>query len=220
MKIYKISYLLIVASLVYVMLPALVSANSSYFNVFLSKSSSQKNEVIKLQEFLNNQGILNGKIDGIFGLGTSKAVMAFQTNYGLKADGRFGPITQSKANMVYEGGLASKVSSGISLKSIEKSSLLGASALSSNSLLKIIWEASSYPKDAGVDINLIRKIEGPVTSYEFIRKIAVDTLNDGREDWAPQKGEAGSDMYIEVTCSSTYNFSGSCQIAGAPMKVQ
>ena len=60
------------------------------------KKGSRGAAVKTLQTELKNQGYYSGKIDGIYGNGTVKAVKAFQRKNGLKADGIAGPRTQEK----------------------------------------------------------------------------------------------------------------------------
>ncbi len=57
------------------------------------KEGSSGPEVVALQEKLKDAGFNPGKIDGIFGLGTEAAVLAFQKSQGLLADGIAGPQT-------------------------------------------------------------------------------------------------------------------------------
>ena len=52
-------------------------------------------QVKKLQTELKNLGLYPGKIDGVYGKGTVKAVKEFQKQAGLKEDGVAGPATQS-----------------------------------------------------------------------------------------------------------------------------
>lgn len=53
-------------------------------------------DVKKLQQRLKELGYLNGKVDGQFGGGTKRAVIAFQRRNGLDADGEAGQTTQAK----------------------------------------------------------------------------------------------------------------------------
>ena len=53
-------------------------------------------EVKKLQQRLKDLGYLNGKVDGAFGGGTKRAVIAFQRMNGLTTDGVAGEETQAK----------------------------------------------------------------------------------------------------------------------------
>ena len=57
------------------------------------KKGSKGQEVKDLQEALNTLGFKAGKVDGIFGAATERAVKAFQSSVGIDADGIVGPIT-------------------------------------------------------------------------------------------------------------------------------
>lgn len=57
-------------------------------------------DVKRLQETLNGLGFSCGKADGIFGTKTKTAVMAFQSAYGLTADGIVGAKTRDKLEEV------------------------------------------------------------------------------------------------------------------------
>jgi peptidoglycan hydrolase-like protein with peptidoglycan-binding domain len=57
------------------------------------KKGSKKPEVKDLQEALEALGFSPGKIDGVFGAATEKAVKAFQSSVGIDADGIVGPLT-------------------------------------------------------------------------------------------------------------------------------
>jgi N-acetylmuramoyl-L-alanine amidase len=59
----------------------------------LSKIGSRSEEVRNIQQVLKEQGYYNGKIDGIFGTATKNAVILFQKDYGLVADGIVGENT-------------------------------------------------------------------------------------------------------------------------------
>ena len=50
-------------------------------------------KVRELQQILKNQGFNPGPIDGIFGSGTTQAVISFQKYHSLEADGLVGPVT-------------------------------------------------------------------------------------------------------------------------------
>jgi len=67
-------------------------------------------EVIDLQRKLSEYGYYKGALDGIFGGGTEMAVMAFQRDAGILADGRAGPVT--KAKLKGWGAKAAKASTG------------------------------------------------------------------------------------------------------------
>ena len=73
----------------------------------LSKLGSKGDEVRKIQKKLKELGYYNSSVDGIFGSATKKAVIAFQKNCGITADGIAGPKT-----LKYLGLEASSSSSG------------------------------------------------------------------------------------------------------------
>ena len=55
-------------------------------------------QVIELQRFLNELGLSAGNADGIFGVNTKLAVIGFQINNNLDADGIVGPNTRASIN--------------------------------------------------------------------------------------------------------------------------
>ena len=59
----------------------------------LSKIGSRGDEVRQIQTVLKNQGYYTGNVDGIYGTITKNAVIAFQKNNGLTADGIAGTKT-------------------------------------------------------------------------------------------------------------------------------
>ena len=60
------------------------------------KKGSRGEAVKQLQTALQEKGYYTGKIDGVYGNATVKAVKAFQKDNGLKVDGIAGPRTQEK----------------------------------------------------------------------------------------------------------------------------
>lgn len=59
-----------------------------------NRTGGKVKEGIKdIQECLKNAGFYNGKIDGVKGRNTKKAIKEFQKANGLKADGKVGPKT-------------------------------------------------------------------------------------------------------------------------------
>lgn len=71
---------------------------------------SSGEEVKTLQTKLKRWGYYTGSIDGVFGSGTKKAVIAFQKKNGLTPDGLVGPATLKALGMQSSGG--SSASSG------------------------------------------------------------------------------------------------------------
>ena len=59
----------------------------------LLRYGSRGNSVKQLQQLLKDQGFNPGTIDGIFGVNTRNAVIAFQRNKNLIPDGIVGPLT-------------------------------------------------------------------------------------------------------------------------------
>ena len=97
---------------------------------------STGSEVRRLQQKLKDLGYLSGSVDGSFGVATQAAVIAFQKNNNLTADGRAGTATQSK---LYSGtaqkatGNAAKIQQGSTGSGSSGSSSSGSSSGSSGS---------------------------------------------------------------------------------------
>jgi murein L,D-transpeptidase YcbB/YkuD len=56
----------------------------------------EKPSVQDIQQALKNAGLYEGKIDGISGPMTREAIESFQSQNGLKSDGKVGPMTWQK----------------------------------------------------------------------------------------------------------------------------
>lgn len=65
----------------------------------LSKMGSRGEEVRQIQTVLQQQGYYTGKIDGIYGTATKNAVISFQKDNGLAADGIAGEKTLAAMNI-------------------------------------------------------------------------------------------------------------------------
>lgn len=170
-------------------------------------------EVTKLQNFLVTEGFLKTSlVTGNFFSLTQTAVKEFQKKNGIDQTGFFGPLTRAAANG--KVAVAKPKASG-SIVSVEAEANTASVALSKSRTVS--WQTSNYPVDAGVDVNLLRKTSDKPLSYVLVEKIAKNTKNDGVEVWTP-KVNASSDLYIEVTCSSDYNFKDGCAFTGAPVK--
>lgn len=74
--------------------------NYNNYQATLSKLNSRGEEVRKIQTKLKQLGYYNGSIDGIYGNNTKNAVIAFQKNCGLTADGIAGPKTLSYLGII------------------------------------------------------------------------------------------------------------------------
>ena len=86
-------------------------SNTASTNPETLEYGSEGAEVRKLQQKLKDLGYLSGSVDGKFGAATEAAVIAFQKNNNLTADGKAGTATQSK---LYSG--SAKKSTGSSAK--------------------------------------------------------------------------------------------------------
>ena len=73
----------------------------------LSSFGSRGEEVRQIQRKLRSLGFYTGSIDGIFGSGTKKAVIAFQKSCGIKADGIAGPTTLLYLGITSSSGYSS-----------------------------------------------------------------------------------------------------------------
>ena len=87
-----------IISLILINIIILLVATNIYFNSSkaietLSKLGSRGDEVRRIQTKLKQLGYYNGAVDGIYGSATRKAVISFQRNCGLTADGIAGPKT-------------------------------------------------------------------------------------------------------------------------------
>ena len=217
----KILYMFVFSAvLVFGMVSFVQAEQASMFNVSLGYKSTQKAEVIKLQEFLFTNKYLNVNPTGLYLSGTRKAVADFQKAKGIvPATGYFGPITRAAANSQLAFSVSpSEPQAKVITQSISDTNSAVAGVLLSNQKT-IRWQTSNYPQNIGVDINLIRKNAGSTNSFSFVRSIVKNAPNDGEETWIPKAGETDSDMYIEVTCSSSYSFTNGCQLVGAPLKI-
>ena len=77
----------------------------------LSKIGSRSEEVNKIQQELKNRGYYDGNIDGIFGEKTKNAVIKFQKDNGLTADGIAGKHTLKALNITEDTGAYGGLSS-------------------------------------------------------------------------------------------------------------
>lgn len=92
-----------------VMLCTAVSSNA------LSKQGSRGDEVTAIQTKLRESGYYNGKIDAIFGSGTKNALISFQKDNGLTADGIAGSKTLQALGITAESGNGEFTQSEIAL---------------------------------------------------------------------------------------------------------
>ncbi len=192
-------------------------AEAAFFETPLGTGANNpKTEVLKLQQFLFDRGFLKVAPTGNYLGLTTVAVKAFQNSQGIETTGFFGPLSRAAANKILANADISEVSS-FSVGPIKGSNLVASVALSNTREIK--WETKNYPDNVGVNINLLRKISDNPTEYVLVRQIAKDTPNDGIEIWTPVVSDGDkSSLFIEVTCSTTYAFSGECRFSGKTLK--
>ncbi len=207
------------ATFLVLLVPVLTHADSALFTTSLSYGSQNRVEVVRLQEFLISQGFLHTTATGNFLTLTQAAVVDFQKTQGIDPVGIFGPLTRAAANkIVLAQGTPSTPVASVSLKSVSSSNSGAGSILLANQKT-ITWQTSNYPAGVGIDINLIKKVSDNPRSFVFVRKIATDTANDGKENWIPQSGETANTMYIELACSTSHQFPGGCKTSSEPTPV-
>jgi peptidoglycan hydrolase-like protein with peptidoglycan-binding domain len=218
----NILYSLVILTL-FITFTGAVSASSVNFSQSLGYGASGQ-EVVPLQQFLLNNGYLKVAPTGNFLSLTQTAVQAFQKDSGISQTGYFGPLTIAAANSkIAQASSASSATSPratVAIKSVAKSSQT-ASVFGSVSRT-IAWQTNNYPTDTGVAINLIKKTSDSPASYTLVRQIANNTPNNGQYTWAPNSGETGNNLYVEVGCpnASTSNLTVSCAINAQPINVQ
>ena len=78
---------------IFIMTLSLLFALCGVSAAALSKMGSRSDEVKKIQEALKNKGYYTYNVDGIFGTRTKNAVIGFQKDNGIDADGISGPAT-------------------------------------------------------------------------------------------------------------------------------
>ena len=111
-KIYRIITLIIIFSLTFTALYSTYTQKNENDTAIhtLSKLGSKGEEVRKIQKKLKDLGYYNGSIDGIYGTATKKAVIAFQKNCGITADGVVGSKTLKFLGLAGSSSSAGKYS--------------------------------------------------------------------------------------------------------------
>lgn len=71
--------------------------------IFMRRPMIRGEDVAELQSRLNSLGFDAGKVDGVFGPDTERAVIEFQHNRGLAEDGRVGPEVLTEIRLVTRG---------------------------------------------------------------------------------------------------------------------
>jgi len=170
----KLAWLVLLIVLISAMLP--VSATSL-------KQGAKGDAVKTLQTKLRRWGYYSGAVDGVFGAGTKKAVIAFQKKNGLTPDGVVGSATAAALGMQLGSGSASSGSS---------------SAVSGNSnlylLARLVYgEARGEPYKgqvavAAVVLNRVESASFPNSiSGVIYQSGAFSVVNDGQINLSPNE---------------------------------
>lgn len=102
-----------ISAFIIIMIIALITQSFSVLS--LSKYGSSGSEVRSIQTRLTELGYFSGKIDGIFGNQTKNAVIKFQKDYGLTADGIVGSNTLKALRLKSQSSTSQFTQSEISL---------------------------------------------------------------------------------------------------------
>lgn len=143
----------------------------------LSKLGSRGDEVRKIQKKLKSLGFYKGSVDGIYGTSTRKAVIAFQKNCGITADGIAGAKT---------------------LKFLGLGSSSGSSSAYTNSDIKLLAKliaaearGESYKGQVAVGAVVLNRVSHPsfpdTISGVIYQKGAFSCVNDS--NWSVTPGE-------------------------------
>lgn len=111
----KILQIVFIAILCFSLVGAIVIEKNPSVVEALSSYSARGSEVIQIQTKLKNLGFYKGDIDGIFGVDTSHAVVAFQKSRGLTADGVAGAATLRALGISTDSGYGKYSSSDVNL---------------------------------------------------------------------------------------------------------
>ena len=110
------------------------TAQTAILEAAVLRQGSKGGEVKEVQRRLKQWGYYSGAVDGIFGAGTKKAVIAFQKKNGLTADGIVGKATYQALGMNDSFNALNGGSSSGSSGSSSSSSSSGSSSYTSSDL--------------------------------------------------------------------------------------
>ena len=130
---------------------------------------SEGAEVRKLQQKLKDLGYLSGSVDGSFGVATQAAVIAFQRNNNLTADGKAGTATQSK------------LYSGTALKSSSAAKIDAGSKQSSGRDTKDIASTGYTTLENGVKGEAVRRLQQRLKNLGYYTGSVDGSFGDGTE---------------------------------------
>ena len=166
---------------------------------------SEGSEVKKLQQKLKDLGYLSGSVDGKFGAATEAAVIAFQKNNNLTADGKAGSATQSK---LYSGTAKKSTGTQVKIDSGSNSSGRDTSDISSTGYITLERDSKGDQvrtlqkrlKDLGfysgsVDGSYGESTEVAVMAFQLLNNLTVD----GKAGPATQRVLYGSKSEISYS---------------------
>ena len=166
---------------------------------------SEGSEVKKLQQKLKDLGYLSGSVDGKFGAATEAAVIAFQKNNNLTADGKAGSATQSK---LYSGTAKKSTGTQVKIDSDSNSSGRDTSDISSTGYITLERDSKGDQvrtlqkrlKDLGfysgsVDGSYGESTEVAVMAFQLLNNLTVD----GKAGPATQRVLYGSKSEISYS---------------------
>lgn len=160
------------------------------------KYGSKGDAVVELQDFLQDQELYNGKIDGRFGLGTRKAVIAFQVNNGLKGDGFFGMKSRTKAATILTTILKPSEDA-----EIEETGAIAPTIVNNNALLPTMNLIIEEPSDTRAPVIYVKKMTdawlGRFSSNEkFKGTVGLQAIY---QDPLPSSGMIKVEFYLDGT---------------------
>ena len=163
--------------------------NAEAVETAILKQGSSGGEVKEVQRRLKLWGYYNGSVDGVFGAGTRKAVIAFQKKNGLTADGVVGKSTYKALGMTKSYEILANSSNG---SSASTTGLNGFSSSEVYLLAKTIYAEGRGEPYTGqvaigaVIINRIRSADFPNTiSGVVYQKHAFTAVSDGQINLTP-----------------------------------
>ena len=158
---------------------------SVYAQAAVLKQGATGGEVKEVQRRLQTWGYYNGSVDGVFGAGTKKAVIAFQKKNGLTADGVVGKSTYKALGMN---------SSYQALQGANTSNASGQNSSEVYLLAKTIYAEGRGEPNVGqvaigaVVMNRVRSASFPNTiSGVVYQKGAFTAVDDGQINLAPNE---------------------------------
>lgn len=72
------------------------------------------------------------------------------------------------------------------------------------------WQTTNFPSNGKVDINLVKQTSQSPRSFVLVRPIVKGAPNTGSATWTPGTGDIGSDLSVQVGCSSLSTFAEGC----------